>query len=227
MKASVIIPALNEGEYLGKVLAALERQTFQDFEVIVIDNGSTDSTTNVARSYGVKLISEPRRGTMWACEAGRKIARGNIIVRTDADCLPASDWLLKGLKHFEDPRVVGASGPYDHYDTSFLFRYGTLLIEKYLMRPGNYILQFFDAGAVMVGGNSFMRAEALEKIGGFDTSIVFYGDDVDTAIRLSHVGKVTYDKHLLIKSSGRRFRQEGVLGTQSKYVRAYLHRLFS
>ena len=63
----------------------------------------------------------------------------------------------------------------------------------------------------MIGGNFFVRASALERIGGFNTAIRFYGDDTDTAMRLTKIGKVLYRTDMRVKSSARRFKKQGVL----------------
>ena len=132
MKISVIIPAHNEEKYLRQTLEAILAQDYPDFEVIVIDNASTDRTAEIARSFpGVKLVSESRKGTMWACERGRQEATGEIIVRMDADCLPEKDWLVKGVALFADSKVSGSSGPYNYYDADSFFRNFSLYFQVF------------------------------------------------------------------------------------------------
>ena len=98
MKVSVIIPAYNEEKSLGQTLDAVMVSDYHDFEIIVSDNGSVDKTSEIARSKGVKVVSEKRKGTLWAREAGRKAATGEILVFLDADCLPEKTWLSNILK---------------------------------------------------------------------------------------------------------------------------------
>ncbi len=227
MKISVIIPAYNEEQYLGKTLEAVLAQDYPDFEVIVVDNASTDGTAKIARSFQkAKLVSESRKGTMSACERGRTESKGDILVRMDADCVPDKDWLSKGAAFFNDPKVSGAGGPYDYYDYGTLFRYLSLQVQKWIYTPISAIAQFFGAGAIMNGGNSFMRASSLEAVGGFNTDIVFYGDDTDTARRLTKVGKVIFSPHLTIKTSARRFKKEGILNLEFKYLISFIMGLF-
>ena len=97
---SIIIPAYNEEAFLAATLQAIFSQDYEHFEVLVVDNGSSDRTAEIARTFPVRLLHEKRQGTMWACECGRKQATGDIIVRMDADCLPPSDWLRRGVAHF-------------------------------------------------------------------------------------------------------------------------------
>ena len=83
MKASVIIPALNEEESLGYVLTSIPREKIM--EIIVVDGGSTDNTVNIARDAGARVIQEPRRGYGRACATGVEQAQGDILIFLDAD----------------------------------------------------------------------------------------------------------------------------------------------
>ncbi len=226
MKISVIIPALNEEKKIGATLDAIFASDYPDFEVIVCDNGSTDETSDIASSKGAKVVLERRKGTMWACEAGRKVATGEIIVRLDADCLPEKKWLSNGAKFFENPKVVGVSGPYDYFDAPKIYRFFSLAVQKYIYVPFNIFLSFFHLGAMTVGGNTFIRNSTFESIGGFNTSITFYGDDTDVAKRLSKKGKVIFTGKVVMKTSARRFKDEGLLKINAKYIYHFFKIIF-
>ena len=226
MKISVIIPAYNEEESLDKTLDAILASNYPNFEVIVVDNASTDKTSEIAKSKGVKVIYEERKGTMWACEAGRKVAQGEIIARLDADCLPEKGWLSKGARWFADKKVSAVSGPYDFFDSPTIFRYFALGIQKYVYVPIDFFLSALRIGGITIGGNTFMRASALEKINGFDTSITFYGDDTDVAKRLSATGKIIFDGSLILKSSARRFKSEGTTKIFILYIFHFFRVMF-
>ena len=229
MKISVIIPAHNEEKYLGQTLEAIMHQDYPDFEVIVVDNASTDKTSDIARSFtGVKVLYESRKGTMWACECGRKAAKGGIIVRMDADCLPEKDWLSKGADFFKDKNVVVVSGPYDYHDASPFFRKMATMVQGYVYLPLNVIMQKLKVKAgITLGGNTFIRASALQSIGGFNTDITFYGDDTDLPKRMSHKGRVVFHKSVTSKTSARRFKDQGILRLQTKYIFHFLRVVFS
>lgn len=228
MKISVIIPAYNEEKYLERTLEAILAQDYSDFEVIVVDNASTDRTSDIAKSFSkVKVLFEGNKGTMWACERGRKEATGEIIVRMDADCLPENDWLKKGAAFFEDDKVVGVSGPYDYYDAEKPFRYFSVHFQKILYSLANILVRAMKRGAVMIGGNSFMRASALESAGGFNTLFIFWGDDTDTAKRLVQHGKVIFDPNLVIQASARRMKKDGSFNLTMRYIFHFFKVIFS
>jgi len=209
MKVSVIIPALNEEDYISQTVQAVLAQNFSgQFEIIVVDNDSSDGTSEIIRFYdGVKLLVEETKGVQIAREKGRKEAKGEILALLDADSIPPKDWLEKGISCFNDQMVVGVSGPYDYYDTGEIRRFLFAFCQRVLYPAIHFIVQgIFRQGAVMIGGNSFLRARAMEQINGFDTSIRFYGDDVDTGRRLTKVGKVLYRRDIFVKSSARRMK---------------------
>lgn len=219
---SVIIPAYNEEERIAATLRAVISQNERDVEIIVVDNNSTDRTAEIARQFPVQVLEEKQRGTMWSCECGRKQARGDIIVRLDADCVPPPDWLTRGAHYFSNPHVVSVSGPYAYTDGGAVFHAISFFVQGCIYPLTNWWLNLFHSGGVMIGGNSFMRASTLEQIGGFDTSIVFYGDDTDIVKRLSAFGKTVFDRNLTIVSSARRFKNEGYLQTAGRYLKAFL-----
>lgn len=216
---SVIIPARNERSYLRNTLRSIQAQEdAPPHEVFVVDNGSLDETRDVLREFpGVWYLSEPRRGVQYARESGRRAARGNILVFLDADTHPPRHWLARGAKFFDDPRVVAASGPCIWYDAGPFLRLFSMFALDY--RMGHWLVHsVLRIGAVCAGGNFFVRAAALEEIGGFDCSIGFYGDDTDIGKRLSRVGRFLYKKEITVETSARRFHQLGFVRTFALYT---------
>lgn len=197
MKISVIIPAHNEAKIIAKTLRAIGQQDYSDYEIILVDNNSTDETAAVAASFpGIEVLSEKRKGTMWACECGRQAAKGEIIARLDADCLPEPDWLSRGAAYFANPKVAAVSGPYDYYDAAWLPRFSSLFIQKTVYVLVNNLLRLIGRGGITLGGNTFIRASILSQMGGFNTAITFYGDDTDTAKRAARYGRVIFSPRL-------------------------------
>ena len=110
---SVVIPAHNVAETLDPCLKALESQTLTGgrYEVIVVDDGSTDATAEIARRHeSVVLLCQPHKGAAAARNLGARQARGAIILFTDADCVPSPDWIEAMSAPFADDQVTGVGG---------------------------------------------------------------------------------------------------------------------
>jgi peptidoglycan-N-acetylglucosamine deacetylase len=217
-KVSVVIPAHNEEENVEQVIRSILLQTYKNFEIILVDNASTDRTAEIAKKFPIRVVEEERKGTQWAREAGRKTAAGEIIANIDADCIADLNWLEAALRHFADEKVIVVTGPADYYDASGFFRYISLFVQQYIYSFINFILQRFNKGAVIIEGNVLFRSSVLEKIGGYNTKIIFWGDGADLARKITPLGSVVFDKNLIMKTSARRFKREGTLKIFSLYV---------
>src|SRR3990170_4121965 len=111
---SVVIPAFNEEKLFPQCLESLKNQNYAGkCEVIVVDNASTDSTARVAGEFGAKVVFCPRRGVVYARQAGAQVASGDIIVQGDADTVYPKDWLSRIARHFvSHPRSVALAGSF-------------------------------------------------------------------------------------------------------------------
>jgi len=111
---SIIIRARNEEKYLGCVLKKLKQQTFQDFEIVVVNNESQDRTEEIAREFGAKIIFLPKNDFTYpyACNLGAKNSVGKFLLFLSAHSIPlANNWLQSGLANFQNDRVAGVYGP--------------------------------------------------------------------------------------------------------------------
>lgn len=232
-KISIVIPAYNEEEYLGETLDALAQQTLRRdaFEIIVVDNASSDQTSTIAYSHGAdKIIHESRKGTNRARQTGLRHACGEIIAFLDADCIAPSDWLEKIYitltKHSDSCAAVAGSYKFPCEMTDSLF-----MIEKmyrWIVLPAiNTVMgKFFKRGGVIIGGNFASFKENLQKLNGLDTSYVFFGDDASIAKNFGKIGCIHYDPRLFVVSSTRRFEREGLLRTNWMYTKNYFKVMF-
>jgi glycosyltransferase involved in cell wall biosynthesis len=206
---SIIIPAFNEEKYLSQCLQSIyDNDRPEILEVFVVDNGCSDDTVAIAQQFKyskIHLVCELSKGPNFARQAGFKASAGDIIATIDADTMISKKWLDVLLKRFEDPKIVGLSGPYDYYDYPFVKRKFVFWLWKYLG-----LFSHIFTGFVVYGGNFAARKSALQKIGGFDESIVFYGDDANTGKRLSKIGKLPFDPSFTIQTSARRLKAEGM-----------------
>ncbi|MBI3573620.1 glycosyltransferase family 2 protein [Candidatus Kaiserbacteria bacterium] len=220
MKISFVIPAYNEEAYLGGCLEALcleihrEAGSFKT-EMIVVNNASTDKTREIAKRFaGVSIIEEPKKGVALARQKGLEAAKGDIIAYIDADTKVTPGWIPVMLAEFAaDPALVAISGPYIYYDLPAFWR---RLAWPYHLVVGG-ITEFFT-GQWVFGGNFAARRSALSAIGGFDTSILFYGEDQNVVQRLKKVGRFKFCTNLRALSSARRFVKEGIIKTVLVYA---------
>jgi glycosyltransferase involved in cell wall biosynthesis len=226
MKLSFVIPAYNEENGIGACLDAIVAQKKmlgargEDIEIVVVNNASTDGTAaTITRYPDVRLVNEPEKGIVHARRAGFLATSGNLIANVDADTRITPGWIKKVLDEFAaDPELVGLSGPFIYYDVSRSVRFWTRFFY-YIGFVFYILIRFvFHVGSILQGGNFVVRRDALEKIGGYDTHISFYGEDTDVARRLSKVGRVKFTFQLPALSSGRRLAKEGSIRAGLRYA---------
>ncbi len=228
MLLSIVIPAYNEQDYLPDCLTFVRAEIARckardDIEVVVVDNASTDDTAAVAAGFeGVRVVHEPEKGLTRARQKGLTSARGEILAYIDADTRMPEGWIDRLLASFAtSERVVCVSGPYIYHDAPWFQRVMVNLYWRLLALPSYWITRY-----MAVGGNFAARRWALERIGGFDTDIAFYGEDTDIARRLSSVGRVWFRLSLPMRTSSRRLHAEGMLHTAFTYVANFLSEVF-
>jgi len=205
-KISIVIPAYNEENFLPKLLSSLMKQTFPyPYEIIVVDNNSTDATARVAKSYHVRVLTEPKKGYAYACNKGFYHAKGEIIVRIDADCAVPKHWLQCIWNSFEkDPNLVAIGGPQyplESYWWENLFWYPAIIVWM-------YFLKILGKGFLFC--NIAIRRDAFLQTNGYNTAMSF-GEDVDICLRLKKMGKVVFDLRIYIYTSMRRVQNLGVI----------------
>jgi glycosyltransferase involved in cell wall biosynthesis len=228
---SFVVPAYNEEALLASCLSAIEAEIARTqcrAEIIVVNNGSTDGTRQIAEATpGVIVIDEAQRGLVPARRAGCRAARGRLIANIDADTILSEGWLRTALREFQrTPNLAALSGPFIHYDlprsaqwvAAAFYRLG--LVVDLAMRL------VVRAGGMMQGGNFIVSKAALDAAGGFNPDFRFYGEDTELAARLSKVGAVKFSFALPAFSSGRRFAAEGLFRVGLRYATNYLWTLF-
>ncbi len=218
MLVSIVIPAHNEEACIGDCVRAVLREarlSGYDVEVVVVNNASTDRTAAIAAGFpGVRVVDEPRKGLSMARDRGYRATRGELIVNLDADTHMPSGYLRTVVQSFgRNPRMVCLTGPFLFHDLPALQQIGSMFFYVFQFLPNIVGQRVLRIGAAAQGGNFIVRRTALDKIGGYDTSIEFYGEDTDIAVRLSKVGRVCFRLHLYMPASGRRLRSEGTLRT--------------
>ncbi len=223
MKISFVIPAYNEAAWLGTCLKSVQkelaRQSCQDAEIIVVNNASTDTTKSIAKTFkNVIVVDEPKKGLTYARQAGFQAAHGDLIANVDADTELPAEWLKKVFDEFtKNERLVALSGPHMMRDLPLGARINVRFF--YYLGYISYLVNHFilKKGGMLQGGNYILKRTALEKIGGFDTGITFYGEDADVARRMQEQGEVKFTFSLPIYASSRRLKAEGLLTMGLRY----------
>lgn len=198
MKVSVVIPVYNGASTLEACLRSLAHQSLprDRFEVIVVDDGSTDDSARIARQAGVRVICQANAGAPAARNAGVKAARGEFVAFTDSDCICSRTWLASLLTAMEQtPGAIGAAGKTTGYQSKtpaarFVDLMGGLDAIRSLRHP-----RFPFAPT----GNALYRRDCLEAVGGFDTRYATY-DACDLHTRILRVfdGPFLYEPRALV-----------------------------
>ena len=162
LTVSLIIPALNEAECLKTLL--LEVPGALLYEIIVVDNGSTDDTAAVARAAGVQVVSEPRRGYGYACAAGVAAASGDVLVFMDGDGSFVPQELTRLVEPIQQGQADFVLGTRLRGGMAAVFQNGKLVFVK-ITPETEGIVQKFKKGDV-VNGFTFKNDLELHSAGG-------------------------------------------------------------
>lgn len=198
---SVVIPVYNGEETIGSCLEALKNQSLPDFrfEVIVVDDGSTDATASVVLAHKIRLIRQPNRGAPAARNRGIQAARGRWVAFTDADCVPSRTWLTFLLRAVENGKdhmgVLGAAGRLIGYGSDarasrFVDLAGGLDSERHLEHP-RYPFAVF--------GNVLYSRDSLLAVGGCDERFYTYDAcDLHTRIMRTCPGEFYFEPYAVV-----------------------------
>lgn len=183
---SVVVPAYNAGATVRLCLEALLRQSVGTpaYEVLVVDDGSTDDTAEVLKDFPVTVIRQPNRGPAAARNHGARRARGEIILFTDADCVPREDWVAQMAKPFADAGVCAVKGAYRTSQSALVARFAQVEFEERFE-----LLKRADAIDMVDTYSASYRKHLFERMGGFDESFpVANNEDTDLSYKFSAAG---------------------------------------
>jgi GT2 family glycosyltransferase len=183
-KISVIVCTYNGSRTIGQCLNGLAQLDYGDFEVIVVDDGSTDATASIATRPGVRLIRTKNRGLSSARNTGIAAASGQIIAFIDDDAWPDPHWLTYLAESFRSTTYAGVGGPNVPPEDD------GPIARAVAHAPGGPIhVLITDREAEHIPGcNMAFRADRLREIGGFDPQFRIAGDDVDLCWRMLDAG---------------------------------------
>ncbi len=231
MKFSIIIPTLNEEEYLGAMLQSIRAKlTDYEYEIIVSDGGSWDKTVETAKKYATVLEYKniERKTIAWQRNRGAQIARGEFLVFMDTSVnIPEpNNFFRRALARFEkDPKLVALAPKIRIFPKKETFAdifFGVLF--NYIFWLENNVL---GIGAAP-GKFQMIKKEAFKKVGGFREDLVV-AEDLDIFGRLAKIGHTRLDLRLTVYHSGRRIHMIGWtrllwLWTKNFFVYTFLGR---
>ena len=189
---SVVVPVFNGGHGFERCLRGLRSNQGVDFEIVVVDDGSTDASSRVATAYGARVIrNETPRGPASARNAGAEAARAPIVFFLDADVVPHADTLAKVIARFDaDPGLAALFGSYDDQPDApgLVSRYRNLL-HHYVHQQGDFVDDARPAHTFWTGCGA-IRREVFLEIGGFDPALYRRPaiEDIELGYRLSRAG---------------------------------------
>jgi len=219
MKISVVIPAFNESANIVACLESLNRQTIprEDYEIIVVDGGSRDSTRERAEPLAALVFIQTSKKVGGARNDGAGRARGPILATTDADCIIPDNWLEVILEDFERyPEVVQLFGPVDPIEKT-IKNHLSLALANTLARIGYYTGTLYYT----LGCNTAFRKDAFMQAGMYH--VVDAGDDLEIARRMRKVGRVKFDSRMRVGFSLRRSEQFGTFRSLDEWLYIVAH----
>jgi GT2 family glycosyltransferase/sugar lactone lactonase YvrE len=184
-RVSVVVCAYNAADTLEDNLASLERLTYPNYEIILVNDGSKDRTKEIAHAHpGVRVIDIPNGGLSAARNVGLAEATGEIVAYTDADTRVDPDWLTFLVQPFLTSNVVGSGGP------NVVPADDSPMAQCIARAPGGptHVLLDDRIAEHVPGCNMAFRRDALLAIGGFNPVYLRAGDDVDVCWRLQARG---------------------------------------
>jgi len=213
---SIIIPTFNEEKFLPHLLESLQKQTFNDFEIIVADNNSTDATRSIALKAGVRVVKGglPARGR----NNGAKVAQGEWLLFLDADVILPFDFLEKAMAEIYEQNVFIAS--------CLIKPLSDRRIDKFLHNVVNLYFRatkkFFPHAP---GFCIFVKKEFHQLVGGFNEKLKL-AEDHDYVLRSSKIGNFDFLRGIHIPVSVRRLDKDGRFNISVKYLAAEAHLIF-
>jgi glycosyltransferase involved in cell wall biosynthesis len=226
IEVSIIIPAYNEEEYISACLQSLVWQkTKYNYEVVVVDNNSTDRTKKIALSFkdklNIRVITEKQQGRGVARWRGFEEATGEFLFSSDADTVFPPDWIDGFMKYFQNKKIVAVTSLCNIDDPSkankaFFKFVHQVTNEGYRIALGYYCLYGFSYA---------IRRDVYIKAGKIDKHLNAL-DDLDLGSRVKKLGKIQLVRDIPVLTSNRRYKK-GVLRGLLEYVKPTIQLTFN
>jgi len=216
-RVSVVVCVYNGDRTMEQCLASLEVLNYPNYEVIVVNDGSTDRTLEISQKFPYcRIISQPNLGLSVARNVGAEAATGTIIAYTDSDCVADRDWLTYLVGKMTASDLAACGGP------NFPPPEDSLIPAAVAVSPGGptHVLMSDDVAEHIAGCNMAFRRDVLLAIGGFDPIYRAAGDDVDICWRFQDAGHAIGFSPAAVVWHFRRNTVKAYLGQQRGYGKA-------
>lgn len=223
-KLSIVIPTLNEENFIGTIFTDVLNNNYKDYEIIVADSGSEDKTKEIVKRFcedypNIKLVNA-EKGASQARNKGATHAEGEYILFLDADQRIPISFIKNSLDEMKE-RGLDIAGHYSKpTGKKFIDKVFWFVVNNFLFRPGQYV-----SPSASTGSGLLVRKSLHEKIQGFDEEIYVIHDH-DYVRRGSKAGKFRMLKHSKSKFNMRRFNDEGRINLYAKYILLIFFHLF-
>ena len=184
---TIIVITRNHGRHLKGCLQRLLDQSYSNYEILVVDDESTDNTSEVVNNLSSGNIryfrNDKRLNVALSRNFGIEKSAGEFIFFTDADCLPNRHWVAEGMRCFDDSSVIGVEG--------------ATLAEHQNVSAEYHIVENVTGGQYQTCNVAY-RKKVLQKIGGFNPKFEYAYEDIDLAIRAKREGAMPFCKDMLV-----------------------------
>jgi len=199
LRFSIVIPALNEARYIADTLDSLQKQDFSGrYEIIVVDNASTDDTSIIAERLGARVVKENRPGVCYARQKGTELAKGEIVISTDADTVFQNNWLTNIDKAFQKCAVcIAVAGPCKYTNGPLWGEIFPILLFGFV----NLVYKLTGRVVYVTATNIAFKKSAWQ---GYNTELTQGGDELDLLRNLQKRGKLVFSFHNPTYTSARR-----------------------
>jgi glycosyltransferase involved in cell wall biosynthesis len=216
VKISIIIPTLNEKDYLQNLLRDIRKQNFKNYEVIVADANSKDETRNIAKKYGAQVVNGGLPGV--GRNAGAKVSQGDFLFFLDADVRLPKDFFKKAYNEIQKRYLDLATCEFKPISR--------LIIDKVSFESANLLMKLSQFSIPHAPGFCILVSKRLfEKVHGFNESLKL-AEDHDFVKRASVFRPLRILESTSIKISIRRLEKEGRASLIKKYLHVELYRIF-
>jgi len=185
---SVLIVVKNEENYISSCLSSLLAQTFKNFEIVIVDDLSSDATKEKIFAFDDErihyFVNKKFIGRSGSRNKSLELAKGKYLFFTDGDCCVNKNWIEEGMKYLKNPNVIGVEGK-------------TIYVsEEYKPTRSDFVVENSRGGQFMTCNIAYKR-DALEKIGGFDERLTHL-EDRDIALRAIKQSQIIFNDKMIV-----------------------------